>query len=371
MSANTPAYISFSRRLRKSPFHERVVEAGAKAFTSYNHMLLPTVFENLEADFWHLREHVQVWDVAAERQVEIVGPDALDLVQMMTPRNIQRCQIGQCMYAPIVGTRGQMINDPVVLRLAEDRFWVSIADSDVLLWADGIAVGRDLDVRVFEPDVSPLAVQGPAAFDLMAKAFGEWTRDIRFFRFREVEFNGTSLVIARSGWSKQGGFEIYLQDGRQGHALWDHVFEAGADLNVRAGCPNLIERIEGGLLSYGNEMTSANNPLECGLDAFCDLPDGVEVLCRDALERIRESGVERKMTGVIIAGKPIMTPADSYAVESDGTWLGTVTSAIWSPRLEQNIGMAMLENDAFDAENLQLDVSGTSRSIEITGLPFD
>lgn len=371
MSTTSPPFISLSRRLRKTPYHDRVLESGVKAFSVYNHMLIPTVFESLEDDFWHLREHVQVWDVAVERQVEIVGPDALALVQLMTPRNIQRCQIGQCMYAPTVGTRGQMINDPVVLRLAEDRYWISVADSDVVLWADGIAVGRGLDVQVFEPDVSPLAIQGPASFDLMAKAFGEWIRDVRFFRFREVEFNGTTLVIARSGWSKQGGFEIYLQDSRQGHALWDHVFAAGKNLNVRAGCPNLIERIEGGLLSYGNEMTVDNNPLECGLDAFCDLPEGVEVLCRDALERIRATGVERKMTGVVISGDPILIPDDSYVVQADGKFLGLVTSTIWSPRLKQNVGMAMLENDAFDTDNLKLAEPNSTRSVEITGLPFE
>jgi len=281
-------------------------------------MRLPTVFESLEADYWHLREHVQVWDVAGERQVEISGPDAVELMQLMTPRNIQRCQVGQCMYAPIVGTAGQIINDPVILKLAEDRFWISIADSDVLLWADGLATGRKMDVRVFEPDVSPLAIQGPASFDLMAKAFGEWIRDIRFFRFREFELGAMKLVIARSGWSKQGGFEIYLQDSSQGEALWDHVFAAGSDLNVRAGCPNLIERIEGGLLSFGNEMTMDNNPLECGLDAFCDLPDGVEVLCREALESIRSKGIERKLTGVVIDGEPITPPDSARAVTVNG-----------------------------------------------------
>jgi len=371
MHATTSPLISISRRLRKSPFHDRVIEHGAKAFTVYNHMLLPTVFESLEADYWHLREHVQVWDVGGERQVEIVGPDALELVQLMTPRNIQRCQIGQCMYAPLVGSAGQIINDPVILRLAEDRFWISLADSDALLWADGLATGRQLDVRVFEPDVSPLAVQGPASFDLMAKAFGEWIRDIRFFRFREFELGAIKLVIARSGWSKQGGFEIYLQDSTQGEALWDHVFAAGADLNVRAGCPNLIERIEGGLLSYGNEMTMDNNPLECGLDAFCDLPEGAEVLCREALEAIRDGGIERKLTGVVISGDPITPPDSTRAAQVDGVYQGAVTSAAWSPRLKKNIGIAMLENDAFDADSLELNFApGDTRSLEIVGLPF-
>ena len=243
------AMISPSRRLRRTPFSAGVEREGVKAYTVYNRMLLPTVFESVEADYHHLKKHVQVWDVSCERQIELRGPDASRLMQMLTPRDLRAMLPGQCFYVPIVDETGGMLNDPVAVKLSEDRWWISIADSDLLFWVKGIAHGYRLDVLVDEPDVSPLAVQGPKADDLMARVFGDSVRDIRFFRFGHFDFEGHDMVVARSGYSKQGGFEIYVQDSAAGMPLWDALFAAGQDLEVRAGCPNLIERIESGLLS--------------------------------------------------------------------------------------------------------------------------
>ncbi|MEL6841504.1 MAG: dimethylsulfoniopropionate demethylase, partial [Pseudomonadota bacterium] len=249
------AFISPSRRLRRTPFSEGVEAAGVKAYTVYNHMLLPTVFESVEADYRHLKSAVQVWDVAVERQVELRGPDAARLMQMLTPRDLRGMLPGQCFYVPIVDETGGMLNDPVGLKLSEDRWWISIADSDLLLWVKALAYGYRLDVLVDEPDISPLAVQGPKADDLMARVFGDAVRATKFFRFGWFDFQGVSMAIARSGYSKQGGFEIYVDGFKNGMPLWHALFDAGKDLDVHAGCPNLIERIEAGLLSYGNDMT--------------------------------------------------------------------------------------------------------------------
>ncbi|MEM7614906.1 MAG: dimethylsulfoniopropionate demethylase, partial [Pseudomonadota bacterium] len=202
--------LALSHRLRRTPFSEGVTAAGVKAYTVYNHMLLPTVFESIEADYRHLKTKVQVWDVAAERQVELRGPDASRLMQMLTPRDLRGMLPGQCYYVPIVDETGGMLNDPVALKLSEDRWWISIADSDLLMWVKGVAYGLRLDVLVEEPDISPLAIQGPLSDDLMAQVFGEEIRDLRFFRFGWYQFQGRDLVIARSGYSKQGGFEIYV-----------------------------------------------------------------------------------------------------------------------------------------------------------------
>jgi dimethylsulfoniopropionate demethylase len=241
--------LSPSRRLRRTPFSDGVEAAGVKAYTVYNHMLLPTVFESVEADYRHLKDHVQVWDVSVERQVELRGPDAGRLMQMLTPRDLRRMLPGQCYYVPIVDETGGMLNDPVCLKLAEDRWWISLADSDLLYWVKGIANGYRLDVLVDEPDISPLAVQGPKAEELLVRIFGPRIRDVRFFRFDWFDFGGREMAIARSGYSKQGGFEIYVEGSDIGMPLWNALFAAGEDLNVRAGCPNGIERIEGGLLS--------------------------------------------------------------------------------------------------------------------------
>ena len=297
--------LSPSRRLRRTPFSEGVEKAGVKAYTVYNHMLLPTMFRSVEEDYRHLKSAVQLWDVSVQRQVELRGPDAARLVQMLTPRDLRSMLPGQCYYVPIVNETGGMLNDPVAVKLAEDRWWISIADSDLLLWIKGIAYGFRLDVLVDEPDVSPLAVQGPRADNLMARIFGDTVRDIRFFRFKMLEFQGQSLVVARSGYSRQGGFEIYVDGSDLGMPLWNALMEAGKDLDVHAGCPNLIERIEGGLLSYGNDMTARNTPHECGLGKFCNTKTAIGCVGRDALLRVAQEGPVRQIRAIEIFGDPV------------------------------------------------------------------
>ncbi|MEL7100119.1 MAG: dimethylsulfoniopropionate demethylase [Pseudomonadota bacterium] len=335
------ATISTSRRLRRTPFSDGVERAGAKAFTVYNRMLLPTVFESVEADYHHLKNHVQVWDVAVERQVELRGPDAGKLMQMLTPRDLRRMLPGQCYYVPIVDETGGMLNDPVAVKLSEDRWWISIADSDLLLWVKGIANGYRLDVLVDEPDVSPLAIQGPKADELMARVFGDRVRDIRFFRFDMFQYEGRDLAIARSGYSKQGGFEIYVEGSDIGMPLWDELFAAGEDLNVRAGCPNLIERIEGGLLSYGNDMTDDNTPHECGLGRFCDTQTAIGCVGRDALLRVSKEGPVQQIRAIAIDRD--IPPCDrEWPIYGGGKRVGQVTSAARSPDFGTGVAIGMV-----------------------------
>jgi dimethylsulfoniopropionate demethylase len=360
-----------SPRIRSTPYSAQVEALGVKACTVYNHMVLPSLFRSLEEDYWHLREHVQLWDVACERQVELRGPDAARLVQLMTPRDLARVKVGQCAYAPLVDEHGGLVNDPVVLKLAEDHFWLSIASSDVLLWAKGLAAGLKLDVALGEPDVSPLAVQGPKAEELMVRVFGDAVRGIGFFRFTPLDFQGRPLIVARSGWSKQGGFEIYLDDSHLGGALWDALWDAGQDLEVGPGCPNLIERIEGGLLSYGSDMTLANDPFECGLERYCRL-DGAEFLGRQALLRPSEIGPQRQIRGLKIAGGPLPGCRVRWRVEQEGSFAGEVSSAAWSPRLGTGIALAMIEKDHW-RPGTKLTVAlpdGTRRDAEVCALPF-
>ena len=339
----TQPLLSPSRRLRRTPFSPGVEAAGVKAYTVYNHMLLPTVFRSVEEDYRHLKEAVQVWDVACERQVEIRGPDAARLMQMLTPRDLRRMLPGQCYYVPMVDETGGMLNDPVAVKLAEDRFWVSIADSDLLLWVKGIVWGMRLDVLVDEPDVSPLAVQGPRADELMAAVFGEGVRALRFFRFGWFDFEGRSLAIARSGYSRQGGFEIYLEGGEMGMALWHALMEAGRPFDVRAGCPNLIERIEGGLLSYGNDMTRANTPHECGLGRFCNTLTAIGCVGRDALLRVAQEGPVRQIRPLAIDGPAVPVCLEAWPVtDPGGRRVGQVTSAAWSPDHATNVAIGMI-----------------------------
>lgn len=343
------ALISPSRRLRRTPFSDGVEAAGVKAYTVYNRMLLPTMFESIVDDYRHLKEHIQVWDVACERQVELRGPDAGRLMQMLTPRDLRRMLPGQCYYVPIVDETGGMLNDPVAVKLAEDRWWISIADSDLLLWVKGIASGYRLDVLVDEPDISPLAIQGPKSDDLVARVFGDRVRDIRFFRFDMFQFEGRDLAIARSGYSKQGGFEIYVDGTEIGMPLWNALFEAGEDLNVRAGCPNLIERIEGGLLSYGNDMTDDNTPHECGLQRFCDTQTAIGCVGRDALLRVSKEGPVQQIRPISIHGDAVPGCDRPWPVFADGKRVGQVTSAAWSPDFNTNVSIGMVRMTHWDA----------------------
>ena len=368
--------LNMSRRIRRTPYTDKVETVGVRGFSVVNHMLLPKAFEkSVEEDFLHLREHVQIWDVSCQRQVEITGRDAAKLVQWMTPRNIGRMQLGQCFYIPITDENGGMINDPVLLKLADDHFWLSIADSDVMLWAKGLALGAKLDVVVEEPDVSPLAVQGPRAADVMAAVFGEEIRSLRFFRHGSFDFEGTSQVIARTGYSCPGGYEVFLSGGHLGPALWDRIWEAGKPYGMTPGCPNVPDRIEAGLLSYGNEFTRENNPLECGMERYCTLDGSIDYIGRAALERVAQEGIKRQIRGILFDGGPCPPcgkPWPLVAGDAGGPRIGQITSAGWSPRLNSNVGLSMIDRGYWDPGQRVTVMSpdGLERTGLVSTLPF-
>lgn len=341
------AAIAPSRRVRRTPFTQGVEAAGVKGYTVYNHMLLPTVFRSVVEDYHHLKSAVQIWDVSCERQVELRGPDAGRLMQMMTPRDLRGMLPGMCYYVPTVDETGGMLNDPVALKLAEDRYWVSIADSDLLHWAKGLAYALHLDVIVDEPDVSPLGIQGPLADDLAARVFGDGVRDLRFFRYSYFDFEGHSVLVARSGYSKQGGFEVYVEGTPLGMPLWNALMEAGRDLDVHAGCPNLIERVEGGLLSYGNDMTRDNTPHECGLGRFCSTQTAIGCVGRDALLRVAKEGPVKQIRPITIDGD--LPPCDRlWKVTAKDKVIGQVTSAAYSPDFKTNVAIGMVRMTHWD-----------------------
>jgi dimethylsulfoniopropionate demethylase len=366
--------LNMSRRIRRTPYTDKIERAGVRGFSVVNHMLLPKAFQpSIEEDYWHLREHVQLWDVSCQRQVQIKGPEAAKLVQMMTPRDIGKAIIGDCFYVPIIDANAGLINDPVMLKLAEDKFWLSIADSDVLLYALGLALGREMDVLISEPDVSPLAIQGPKAEELLVSLFGAHIRNIGFFKFGWIEFQGSRQLIARSGFSRQGGFEIYLEGGHFGADLWDHIWDAGQAFKITPGCPNLIERIEGGLFSYGNEMTRENNPLEIGLGKFCSLDGSVDYIGRVALENIATDGVTRKIRGIVFDGGPCPTCSVPWPVMVGKQQVGQITSGAWSPRLKANVGQSMIDREFWKIgqDVIVITPDGQNRSGKISKFPMN
>ena len=336
--------VVFSPRVRKSPFFLSTIKYGAKAFTVYNHMYLPISFEGTIPDYNNLLKGVQLWDVGVERQIQIKGPDAEALSQFLSPRNIKKCSIGQAMYAPLLDFKGGFLNDPVMLKLAEDCYWFSIADGDSLLWVQAIAAGYKFDVEVDEPDVSPLQVQGPNSAELMANVFGDWVHDLGFYRFKEFNHEGIPIVIARMGYSRELCYEIFLQDHSKGDELWECLWQAGQDLNISAGGPNIILRLEGGILSYLSDLDRTNNPYEVGLDWMIDFDQEDDFIGKEALREINIKGPLKKLMGAEIEADPIYeSNEDHLPVLIDGKVVGSMNAMVYSPRLDKNLSYVFLD----------------------------
>ena len=363
--------IARSRRLRSTPYTSRIEKQGVTAYTSYNHMLLPAAFGSLEESYHHLKENVQVWDVAGERQVEISGKDSAKLVQLMTCRDLSKSKVGRCYYCPIIDDKAGLINDPVILKLDEQRWWISIADSDVILFAKGLAIGNKFDVKIFEPNVDILAVQGPKSYKLMEKIFGKKITEMKFFGFDYFEFSGVKHLIAKSGWSKQGGYEIYVENTNSGLALYDKLFEIGKEFNVKPGCPNLIERIESALLSYGNDMDNDDNPLECGLDKYVNLETDVNFLGKQKLKDIKKNGISKKLMGVMIEAKEINVSKSIDLINDKSSKIGELRSGAYSPHFKKVIGIAMLDKPYFKvSQTFKISINDSIFEGKVCDLPF-
>lgn len=336
----------FGTQIRKSPYFDATVRWGAKGFSVYNHMYIPRDFGDPEQNFWNLVNNAILCDVAVERQVEISGPDAAKFTQMLTSRDLSKCAVGQCKYVLITNAQGGILNDPILLRLAENRFWLSLADSDILLWAQGVAVNSGLDVEIHEPDVSPLQLQGPVSGKIMHALFGESITDLRYYWLREYDLDGIPLIVSRTGWSSELGYELYLQDGSKGDELWEKIMAAGAPFGLQPGHTSTIRRVEGGMLSYHADMDINANPYELGLDRLVELDIGDDFIGKSALKRIREKGVSRKHVGLVIDGPALTGPNSRFwTLKKEGEPIGKVTSAVFSPRLELNIALAMVGAD--------------------------
>jgi glycine cleavage system aminomethyltransferase T len=325
---------------RKSPYFEATQRYGCKAYDIYNHTYLPGYYDDPITEYWHLLNHVTIWDVGVERQVEITGPDAYRFTSLLTPRDLSKCGVGQCKYVIICDENGGIINDPVLLRLGEDHFWLSLADSDVLLWAKGLAVNAGMDVQVAEPDVWPLQVQGPKSKDVMQTLFGDGPLGLRYYWCMEASLDGIPVVISRTGWTGEIGFEIYLRDSSRGDELWERIMDAGRPHDIRPIAPCEARRIEAGIFNYRSDMTLENSPFEVsGLERLVDLDKAEDFIGREALRRIAAEGVSRKLVGVAIPGEPLSYEIAEYRKAfHDGNHVGVVTDLIWSPRLESNIG---------------------------------
>ncbi len=363
--------IAPTTRVRRSPYFDATVAAGVTSFTPYNQMLLPTSYGDPEAEYWRLLNGVSQWDVAVQRQVEIRGVDAARLVQILAARDLSNCRCGQGKYVALCNHDGTIINDPIALKLAPDRFWLSIADSNIVFWARAIAAERRLQATIVEAEVSPMAVQGPQAEAVIAAMFGDWVRDLKYFCFRQTDLEGIPLLLARSGWSKQGGFELYLMENSRATALWNLIAEAGRAWDIGPGCPNYVERVESGLLSWGGDTDERTNPFEVRMGKYVDLQVGDEVIGIAALRRLHRRGIARHQLGLLLETETPMPPHTVwYDLQVARRKVGDMTNGVWSYRLKRNIGFALLAREILPGAAVEVLKEGKRIAASVTELPF-
>jgi len=362
----------FGTQIRKSPYFDSTVKWGATGFSVYNHMYIPRDFGDPEKNFWNLINDAILCDVAVERQVEITGPDAAQFTQLLTPRDLSNLSIGQCKYVLITNNEGGLLNDPILLRLGENHFWLSLGDSDILLWAQGVAINSGLDITIKEPDVSPLQLQGPKSIDIMKVLFGDEIISLKYYWLIETKLNGIPLVVSRTGWSSELGYEIYLRDGSRGNELWELIMEAGKPFNLQPGHTSSIRRIEGAMLSYHADADINTNPFELGMDRLINLDNDNKFIGKNALIKIKSRGVKRKQVGIIVDCDPLKGPNTTFwPIIKNGNQIGKITSAVHSPRLNKNIALGMIEIDYTEINTLfEIEILNNLYNARVVEKPF-
>jgi glycine cleavage system aminomethyltransferase T len=371
-AAGVSTTLYFGPWYRRSPYFEATIRAGCTAFDIYNHMYLPAYYGDPIEEYWHLLEHVTLWDVGVERVLEISGPDALAFTNMLTCRDLTRCEVGQGKYAPLLTAEGGIVNDPVLLRVGADRCWLCLADSDAGLWARGVALGAGMDVRIDEPHVYPLQVQGPKAKPLMRDLFGDALTALRYYFCAHVSLAGIPVVVSRTGWTGEVGYEVFLRDPARGGELWDTIMAAGEPYRIRPIAPCEARRIEAGIFNYNSDMTIENNPYQItGMERLVE-PQEADYIGKAALERVRAEGVRRKLVGVEVDGDPLSFEISAFwPASSDGQQVGHVTDLVWSPRLRRNIGYVWVPIDlAGPGTPLRIETPGGAAAGRTAALPF-
>ncbi|MAJ88654.1 MAG: glycine cleavage system protein T [Acidimicrobiaceae bacterium] len=357
-------------RIKKSPFFEKAVEYGATEFHPYNGMWMPVGYDSPVNEYWNVLERASLWDVGVQKCVEIAGPDAEAFMQLLTPRDITTIEPGRCAYVFLTNQDGGVLNDPVMLRIAEDRFWLSTADSDMYLWAKGVSAFAGHEVEITAPLVYPMQLQGPKSAEIMVDVFGKEILDLRYYWWMRSSIDGIDVVISRTGYSSELGYEVYLLGEARGGELWEILMTAGKPYGISPGSPNRIRRIEGGVLDYASDITPDENPLELGLDRL--IAWDTDFLGKAALEKVRDEGVRRRLIGLFLDGPALQKNNEHrWPVTNADTKVGSVTNAVHSPRLDRNIAFAMIDVP-FDANDTELAVETVegARSAERTTLPF-
>lgn len=363
--------ISLSPRIRKSPFFDATIKAGVKAFSVYNKTYLPIGYDDPEAEFWKLVNDVTLWDVTCQRVTQISGPEAFEFMDMLTPRDMTKCRPGQCKYVLLTDQNGGIVNDPVLMQLDNQTYWLSAGDSDIQMWAKGIAVHAGMDVEISEPDVATLQLQGPKSAPLVEELFGAEAMDIKYYEFMEAELAGSPVLLARTGWSAERGYEIYVRDTSRGEDVWNTIMAAGEKHGIAPAVPSRIRRIEAGILDYNVDMDTSVNPFEIGMDRLVALDSGRPFIGSEALARVKAKGIERKLIGVELEGGPLKYNEHAWPAFDGEKQIGKVTSCVYTPRMERNIGYAMVELAYTElGSNFTIETSEGPRQATVVEKPF-
>jgi glycine cleavage system aminomethyltransferase T len=351
------ATIYFGPWYRRSPFFEATRRSGCTAYDVYNHMLLPAYFDDPEVEYWALMNDVTVWDVAVERTVQVAGPDADRLMDMLTCRDLTKCAVKQGKYMIVTAPDGGIVNDPVLMHVDDNTWWMQLADGDAHLYALGVAARSGLDVEVTLPDVYPMQIQGAKAAKTLEKLVGASIYDLKYYWCERFDIKDIPVVITRTGWTAVQGFEVNILGRDGGDDLWNAIFEAGEEFDIRPVAPVEARRIEAGIMNLNSDMTLENNPFEImGFERLVE-QQPQDYIGKDALERIRREGVKRKLVGIELEGDELRAELSWFwPVSKDGTQVGIVTDAVWSPGLRKNIGYVWVP--------VQLSQPGTELDVE-------
>ena len=370
--SKSPPLIGIGTRIRKSPYFDSNIKYGVTGFTVYNKMYLPTGFAGPEKEYESLINDVTFGDFAAERQIEINGPDAYNFVRYIQPRNLEKCEIGFCKYILLTDKNGGIINDACLLRLEENKFWISPGDGDVILWLQGLAMNSNMDVTIHEPDASPLQISGPKSGKLIQKLFNGEHDDLGYYKARQTSLDDIPMIIARTGWSGELSYELYLQNRKLGNKLFDMVYDAAVEFNGRVIAPNTIRTIEGGILSYGSDFGREHNPFTIGFGRLVDVDQETDFIGKEALKKIKENGSTEKLVGLELDGEAIKkAPENFWRVTNDDKKIGRVSRAFFSPRLQKNIALAIVDID-FSELGTEIIVEGpnVNYSSKVVKLPW-
>lgn len=357
-------------RIRKSPFFDATARAGATQFSVYNRTYMPGGYASMEEEYWSLVNDVVLWDVTCQRVIEVSGADAQRFCDYLTPRDLSSLQVGACRYVLLTNQDGGVLNDPVLMRMSHDKYWFSCADSDVAMWMQGVLVGRDFDVQLTLPDVATLQLQGPKSVLLLRDLLGDWVTDLAYYRSTRCELRGIPLIVARTGWSAERGYELYLLDLARGGELWRTLMEEGARYAITPGSPSRVRRIEAGILDYGVDIDVTTNPFELGLQRLVDLDGANDYIGRAALRAIHARGVSRQVVGLHVDGDPVTPNEIPYAVQLRDEPVGRMTSWVYSPRLQRNLALAMLDTRVANGSPLSVDCPPGARAATVVTIPF-